>query len=103
MKIRNKISIMALLVWLVMVVCMYLGSQFIIKQSFLNLEEDSINNNIQRLQQALQQMEHSVTAALGSWAIWDDTYYFMTNKNQKYIDSNLKISSFTSSDVDMVL
>lgn len=103
MKLRTKISILILLAWLVITTIVYLGSQLIIKQSFLSLEEESAFNNIQRIHQTIQQMQHSVSSALGSWAIWDDTYVFMTDKNQKYIDSNLKVSSFTSSDVDMVL
>lgn len=103
MKLRNKISIMIIVVWVFMAIVVYLGSQLIIKQSFLNLEEESAINNIQRIHQTIQQMEHSVASVLASWAIWDDTYNFMANKNQAYIDSNLTISSFTSPALDMIL
>ena len=103
MKLRTKVSILVALFWALSTIGIYVSSQLVIKESFLNLEAQSATSNLERIQEGIQRMEDSVNSALGSWAIWDDTYYFMTNKNQAYIDSNLKINSFTSSDIDMVL
>lgn len=103
MKLRSKISIIILSILVIMITMTYLGSVFIIKNSYLELEHQSVTNNLDRISETLDQMTESVSSVLGSWAIWDDTYKFMADKNQNYIDSNLNVNSFTSSGIDMVL
>ncbi|MDX1901170.1 MAG: EAL domain-containing protein [Gammaproteobacteria bacterium] len=91
------------LAWMLIILLIYLGSEFITKSSYVRLENLEAHNNIQRIQQAVYQMQSALRDTLGSWALWDDTYNFMADKNKKYIESNLAINSFTSSDVDMIL
>lgn len=37
------------------------------------------------------------------WAIWDDTYEFVSNRNQGYIKSNLEFNTFLVADINLMV
>lgn len=103
MKLRNKISIITIAIWIVMMAVTYIGSHFILETSYLQLEKKLAMDNVQRVNEALEQIVNTVNTMVANWAVWDDTYQFVIDKNQAYIKSNLVISNFTSADVDIIL
>lgn len=103
MKLRNKISILLLVIWCVMLVVAYLGSQLILSKSYFDLENKEAEDSLQRIHEAVQQTTASVGTMTSSWAVWDDTYNFVQDLNQTFIKTNMNLSSFTASDVDIML
>lgn len=102
MKLRNKITIILLSLWCIMVVIAFIGSQRIINQSYLDLEQNQVKADIQRVKEAIQQMSSSINTLLTNWAAWDDTYKFINDLNPAYIKTNLNLNSFISADVNMI-
>jgi sensor domain CHASE-containing protein len=103
MRLRSKISVILLSLLFLIVTLSYVGSQLILNTSFLQLEQQQANENLQRVDEAIQQVTSNVSTMTTNWAIWDDTYNFVIGKNKTYKNTNLVTSSFASADVDMML
>lgn len=103
MKLRNKVTVILVSLWLVMVAICYLGSHYILGNSYLDLERKQAVDNLQRFNEAVDQMIESVSTMTASWSVWDDTYQFVIDKNQNYIKSNLAMGSASSTNMDMIL
>lgn len=103
MKLRNKVTVILLVLWCVLMVITYVGSHFILGKSYLDLERNQAQDNLQRIVEAIDQMDESVKSMTASWAVWDDTYKFIDDLNPAYAKTNLNVSSFATSDVDVML
>lgn len=68
-----------------------------------DLEKVAVDYEYSQLDNVLRLEENSLLGHTGDWAIWDDTYEFMKNGNQRFIDSNLMDISFISINIDLVL
>lgn len=103
MKLKTKISLILLVIWAAMATLFYYGSQRIILQSYSHLENQTLVDNIDRSQSALEQVISSVELSVKDWSIWDDSYQFAKDKNTQFIKSTLALSSFQSIDMDIIL
>jgi diguanylate cyclase (GGDEF)-like protein len=103
MKLRNKITLILVILWGVIVFATFLGSQFVIKNSYLSLETKEVEDNLKRVNQAISQVTAQVSALTANWGAWSDTYKFIKDLNQGYINANLTLGSFASAEVNMIL
>lgn len=103
MRLRNKVAIIVLITWGLMFVIAYLGSSQILRNSYLQLEQQQADDNVNRVYEAMNQMLVAVKTMDVNWAVWDDTYKFIVDKNEAYIKSNLPPASFSSANVDIML
>lgn len=81
----------------------YYGSHVIIMNSYLRLEDKTIQENLDRTIGSLEQAVNAVELSVQDWSIWDDSYQFVIDKNAKFIKSTLAISSFQSIKMDIIL
>lgn len=103
MKLRKKISIIVFILWFIAVAATFIGSQHILRTSYLDLERNNANNNTIRVQEALSQMVYSVATIASDWSVWDESYYFMGDHNDKFIKTNLIPGSLLAANADMIL
>lgn len=103
MKLRTKISFIILAIWVVTAVLFYFGSHRIIMESYLRVEDKMVQSNLDRTTYALDQITEKVNAVVTDWSIWDDTYQFIEDKNQKFINANMVLSTFQATGLDMIL
>jgi len=61
----------------------------LVMDGFRALEVRSASRNAERLTQAIGEAHAQLDIKAADWAAWDDTYRFMVDRNQDYIDSNL--------------
>jgi len=64
------------------------------------------NNILQNVEQALRMVDDEVSqvkSVVGDWAPWDDSYQFIQDNNQDYIDNNLGDSSITNLAIDFLV
>lgn len=66
------------------------STQLIIINSFHSLEENEITRDLQRVQDAIQNSLTQMTSMAGDWANWDDTYEFVINPSDAYIEENAR-------------
>jgi sensor domain CHASE-containing protein len=71
--------------------------------SFATLEEQDTNKNIERVHSALLVELTNLDTYTYDWAAWDDTYAFIQDVNEDYIESNLLDETFIASELNLML
>ena len=52
-------------------------------------KRENVGDNIERAVNAIEQQEASLASTVKDWAAWDDTYEFVKNRNERYLESNI--------------
>ncbi|MDK2979731.1 MAG: hypothetical protein PWQ55_78 [Chloroflexota bacterium] len=71
--------------------------------SYRELELRETRTEINNVLAALNGDIENLSMMVSDWAIWDDTYYFVQDKNQHYIDANLVNSTFDGLGINVLL
>lgn len=102
MKLRNKVLVGITLVWLVFLMITYAGSRFFLLNSFLELEHDRADRDLGRIDQAVDQINHTLFTFTSDWSHWNDLYDFMQNKNPAFVPNNLNMTAFMNSTINFI-
>jgi len=86
-----------------MMVTVYFFSHSLLLDSFKELEETTVYQNLSRFQSALSGDVSDLYSKSGDWAVWDDTYAFVVAPSDNYIDSNVVDSTFTTLEINILL
>ncbi len=89
MSLQYKISALFLVVFLLFGMLTYTVQQLVILPSFLALEMQDAEQDMERAVQAIQREIAALAQPTGDWASWDDTYRFLEDNNSEFRDSNL--------------
>jgi diguanylate cyclase (GGDEF)-like protein len=69
---------------------------------FLSLEEQQAEQDLLRVHQAIDNEIRHLDTFCFDWAAWDDTYQYVLSRSPQYISSNLTLSSFSVSHLNLV-
>ena len=102
MKLRPKIVSLILVVFLG-----YLGASFAIQRlvilpSFVALEEEKAIKNVVRCRDALMREIDHLKVQCHDWASWDETYDFVEDQNETYINNNLILEAFENTELNLM-
>lgn len=62
----------------------------VLRADFLELERKAVQENVKRAEGMVVNKEDELAVKISDWSQWDDTYRFIEDQNQAYIDSNLQ-------------
>ncbi|MBN1850319.1 MAG: HAMP domain-containing protein [Deltaproteobacteria bacterium] len=93
MTLRNKIVLIIGLTFLCLITVLYGVTSKIILGSFIRLEEENLQVNVNRVLDALQNNLVELESTGGDWGPWNDTRDFIQNKNEDYIRDNLGVAT----------
>lgn len=65
------------------------GSRLILLDSFLQLEQQAVEENLLRVANAVRSDSENLGILCRDWAFWDDSYRFIQDSNDAYVQSNL--------------
>jgi signal transduction histidine kinase/ActR/RegA family two-component response regulator len=68
---------------------LYLANAALVRPSFEALELRTMESNCDRGRKNLLDQALGISQKVGDWSIWDDTYQFVADLNQAFVDSNL--------------
>lgn len=102
MKLRNKVLIVISLAWLVFLGLTYLGSKHFLMQSFLELEYDRAHRDLARIDESLDQINHSLYTFTSDWSHWNDLYDYVQGKNPQFVPNNLNMSAYVNSNINLM-
>jgi diguanylate cyclase (GGDEF)-like protein len=102
MKLRNKVLIAIGLAWAAFLIVTYIGSRTFLEASFLQLEQERIERDLARIDQALIQVNYSLFTFTADWAHWNDLYRFMQDKNPRFPTNNLTLTAFVNSTINLL-
>ncbi|APH15574.1 diguanylate cyclase domain protein [Clostridium sporogenes] len=104
MKLYKKSLNIILLIFLVSIIITSIFSETYIIKKFNNIE---IKYNVSKTEQLLKLINKDIKSTYDlnkDYAIWDDTYKFINDKNNNYIETILKESSiFKNFNIDLIL
>lgn len=93
MKLLPKTSLIISMTLFVMLTFFYLFFSQTLLKTYADLEAEEVQRNLERVIDSLQYEIESVNELVTDWAEWDDTYQFVDDQNEEYIDSNLLIET----------
>ncbi len=71
--------------------------------NFLELEQTDTLENVERVQNAVATEQSYLDYIVQDWACWDDTYQFIDDKNQEYIDVDLQNQTLAGINVNVMI
>jgi len=71
--------------------------------NFLELEQADTLENVERVQNAVATEQSYLDYIVQDWACWDDTYQFIEDKNQQYINVDLQNQTLAGINVNVMI
>lgn len=94
MKLQQKTLLVISATLVGMVGVFYVAASTILLRAIEQAEEQSNRQAIQSVLNVLAQEKEDFDQRFADWAAWDDTYQFVQDRNQAYIESNLVPEGF---------
>lgn len=99
---KKTILISAVMIFIFTSTAIFVLRNFILS-SFYDLENRESVKSVERSKVVFDQQLINLDIKLTDWAIWDDTYKFINDKNPEYVKSNLNDESLHNLGVDGML
>ncbi len=103
MTIRKKILSVIFSLFLFMGIVIYLVTRFVLIRGYIELETEDM---IKTTDQVSKQMEDDLSrlkSTVGDWAPWNDTYQFIQELNESYIQNNLMYTTIANLNINFLL
>lgn len=102
MSLRSKTLLIIGATLLVLIALLYISSHLIVMNSYLSLEQEIAERNLESVLNNLNDDFTTMKAVARDWAYWDDTYAFVQGDYAEYVNLNLLDPSFISFDVNLL-
>ena len=103
MNLRRKTVLTMTVTPIIMILIMYVGAQFILMDNYAALEKQRAEVNVKRGLSALSNVLSALDSTASDWAGWDDTYMFIQDSNEDYVESNLVDDTFVTLGLSIML
>jgi two-component system, sensor histidine kinase and response regulator len=103
MSLSRKTLIITLIMTSCLLAIVLIVSNLIFLNSFENLEKRDTEENAQRAVEALNTQLAGLDTLNHDWAVWDDTYQFVQDGNQEYIETNPTDESFETTKLNLIV
>jgi sensor domain CHASE-containing protein/HAMP domain-containing protein len=100
--ISKKVLIITLFIFAVLTAAFTLTHTMQLS-NFLELEESDTSNNVERVQNAISTQQGYLDYINQDWACWDDTYKFIEDRNQRFIDVDIQNETLASLRINVML
>ncbi len=94
MSLRTKILLVNAATTVILIVGLLLAVRGLLLPHFLEEQDAAVHLNLERLEGAIQNDFTVLDQTIRDWAKWDDTYAFVQDANQEYVESNLQPATF---------
>ena len=100
--ISKKIFIITILIFAVFTAT-FMFSYNVQLSNFLKLEQADTLNDVEKIQNVVSTEQNYLDNMVQDWACWDDTYRFIEDQNQGYINTNLQDQTLAELNVNVML
>ncbi len=102
MSLRTKTLLLTLGCIVLFFAVLYGSTQLIILQSFYRLERQQAHRDLNRVVDAINNDRRAISQAVSDWAIWDDSYQFIADGNQEFVQTNLPLQTFVNLKLNLI-
>jgi PAS domain S-box-containing protein len=103
MSLRKKTLLLIGLTLVGLVALLYTSSRTILLDSYARLEEQDVQQHILRTESLLADELANLRAVAWNWASWDDTYHFVEDADQGFIDAYFNEGAFQVYRLNLIL
>ncbi|MCX7884217.1 MAG: diguanylate cyclase [Caloramator sp.] len=103
MKIRKKILMMQIILFLIFMLIFYLSSYKYLLKNIKTTENQYIRNKLNEIHMFFKVEIDNLRILSRDWAIWNETYNFIKNQNKKYEKNNLDNDILHNIKIDLFL
>jgi len=103
MRLRKKTLVVIGVISLLLAIGLYLASMAILLNSYRDLEEKDVKENVNRTLDALKEDICSLSSTNSDWSKWDDTFNFVTGNYNEYIEENIDYNTLINLDINLVI
>ncbi len=103
MKLRTKVYIASGATIVVFIILTYLIARMIVLDSFARLEDKSARKSVDRVVNVFNDRLSSLATTAKDYSTWDDTYDYVIDHNDDYVNNNLMLDTFSSLNVDVIV
>ena len=103
MTLRRKTLLIIAGTFYGVIILLFFISRNILLESYADLERQSAHRDVERVLTAYSKEVSNLETTAADWASWDDTYDFISDRNEEYIRSNLTDSTFTALGLNLML
>jgi PAS domain S-box-containing protein len=94
MKEQKKASLLGVLLFMIVLGCIFIATNNLLLKRFINIEENNIQKNVNQALEVLRDDIEKVDYIVRDLSNWDDTYKFIQDSNEAYKKSNLNLETF---------
>ena len=102
MTLRLKILILLVCAYILLIAASFVVQWKVVNPGFQQIEYAEAQNDLDRCQEALWRDCEHLADMTKDWAVWDDTYQFIQDKNEKFRMSNLSPAAFPTARVNLI-
>jgi signal transduction histidine kinase len=102
MRLRAKLMVALFGLFMAFSLVSHAVQRELVLAEFVRIEENEASSDLMRCREAFSNEIGHLVVKVRDWASWDDTYTFMVDRNQGYVDSNLKDDAFEVSDFHLL-
>jgi two-component system, NtrC family, sensor kinase len=103
MTLRQKTLLIIGVMLLCLLMALYISLSTIWLNGFAQIESQLTRQNVERLTEALANDLKELDRTVRDWAGWDDTYTFVADVNDRYIQENITEATFTNLRLNIML
>jgi len=103
MSLKTKSLFTIFLGSLISIILLFFLSYFFILKEFERIEVSEVRTKLKQTQETIKSDLSKLADKSGDWAIWDDTYNFIKDKNPKYIEANLVDETFSQTKWNFII
>lgn len=103
MSIRTKITILLGVSFFLLMTTLMITSRIFVIGGFAELESQDVHINIERVLSEITNTLSHLVATTGDWAPWDDTYKYIQDQNEEYVNSNLPPVTLVNLNINFML
>jgi len=103
MKLLTHVVLVTTLVTSALIGGVFLASDHLLVQNLEDSERAVVTGSCSLVNHTIQHEIDTLATTCRDWATWDDTYFFVQNPNQAYLDSNLVDKTYINTGLDCFL
>jgi sensor domain CHASE-containing protein len=103
MKLRTKNLLIILAIFGILSLLLSQTVGFIVTSSYVDLEKKIVSQNVDRVMNQINQECSNLRSRAWDWSVWDDTYSFVNDTNEDYIQWNLQYDSFYNIKINFMI
>ena len=102
MNIRAKTITSLFVTAVAITVVFYFALCRIVSGGFARVEDDSANRNVDRVRETFASEIEALCAKTSDWAIWDDAYQFVVDRNPEFVEANIAPSAMSGMNLSLL-